>query len=192
MRGGERQHQRHSTEALLAAASRATVEAAAGMGGVKASETEVDHKVMHGCHHQPRSRISEVTSGRSDPEHLYPGDRRTEWKTCRAASWSNVIQSAMQKREGDRERGRYSEQREEAHHDIFCFPTQMAMSPAVRALLSSVQVGGGRAGRGTGLGRMRREVAGERAGYRGDFSRRFIMMVTRLGSGACELLLAAD
>lgn len=36
-----------------------------------------------------------------------------------------------------------TQQREEAHHDIFCFPTQMAMSSAVRALLSSVQVGEG-------------------------------------------------
>lgn len=42
---------------------------------------------------------------------------------------------------------------DEAHHDIFCFPTQMAILSAIRALLSSVQVGGGRtAGDGEWIG----------------------------------------
>lgn len=42
---------------------------------------------------------------------------------------------------------------DEAHHDIFCFPTQMAILSAIRALLSSVQVGGGKDGSGRGRGR---------------------------------------
>lgn len=89
--------------------------------------------------------------------------------------------------EGGRARREDTEQREEAHHDIFCFPTQMAISSAVRALLSSVQVG-------------EEELAGEldwmgcdarmpEVSYQRP-SRRFIMMIIRLGSGACEFLAA--
>lgn len=80
-----------------------------------------------------------------------------------------------------------AKQREEAHHDIFCFPTQMAMSSAVRALLSSVQVGDGEpAGELDWIGCDARtpEMSYQRP------SRRFIMMIIRLGSGACEFLAA--
>lgn len=75
-------------------------------------------------------------------------------------------------------------------HDIFCFPTQMAISSAVRALLSSVQVGeGGREGKqgkkqevdwtGCDARMPEKEEPQERP------SRRFITMIIRLGSGAC-------
>lgn len=64
-----------------------------------------------------------------------PGSK--QGKTCRTASWYNVAHSVAQEME-DEEQGKTQSRGKEregevAHHDIFCFPTQMAISSAVRA-----------------------------------------------------------
>lgn len=133
---------------------------------------------------------SGVAFERSASEHLCTrdgGKAKTSWPT----SWFNVVQTVVHKSEGKAEGRTRSREREGTHHDIFCFPTQMAMSSAVRALLSSVQVGRRRDNRGeageldwTGC-----DVRLPEMSYQGP-SRRFIMMIVRLGGGACEVLAA--
>lgn len=118
---------------------------------------------------------------------------RKQSKTCWTTSWYNVAHGVAQEMEDEEEWKTQSterdREREVAHHDIFCFPTQMAMSSAVRASLSSVQVGGGEAaGELDSIGSGAR-MPGTGTGFRGP-SRRFIVKIISLGSGACELLAA--
>jgi len=135
----KRQSQNTRQKQLLAEASRSSI---GGDGDER--ENEQRHRRSQSdarCHQLSRSSVSEVTlndptpgifgfatEGRSRCPRLYrTWHRRTTSEEERYAN-------------RQRERGR-----EEAHHDIFCFPTQMAISSTVRALLSSVQVGEGKA-----------------------------------------------
>lgn len=60
---------------------------------------------------------------------------RKQGKTCWTAPWYNVAHGVALEIEEEAQGKTQSRQRERevAHHDIFCFPTQMAMSSAVRA-----------------------------------------------------------
>lgn len=66
----------------------------------KASETEVDYKVMRGvtANRGQESRGSHLDD--PDSEHLY-APRRKEGKTSWPASLSNVVQPVVQEPEGD-------------------------------------------------------------------------------------------
>lgn len=99
----------------------------------EASETEVDLKVMCGVtgYRVQESRGSQLKG--PDFEHLCIRDGRKARHFDRPCG--PMWYTPWTGEKGQVRRGRHGVERqsEESHHDIFCFPTQMAMSSAVRA-----------------------------------------------------------
>lgn len=153
----------------------------------KASETDVDHKVMDGVtSNRGREPRGSHLNG-SDSEHPYARDARKARHVGRP-SWCNVVHSVAQETED--EDVKQTRGRERKRYLTMTFSVSRPRWPCRRR--SEPDWARSRWEEERRAGELDSIGCGARIpgmGFRGP-SRRFIMKIISLGSGACELLAA--